>query len=81
MPQHQPTGKVCGQGTSFAVFFLHGYPRAALRAGLPDDIHWNIALWLLAWASTTLAVAALCTVVAYGIRRLLGARSRYVIGM
>lgn len=65
---------------SFPIFFLHGYPIAAVRAfDLRPEM--PTATWLAVWAGVTVVTAVGTAAVAFGVRALAGKRSRYLIGM
>ncbi|WP_281283870.1 acyltransferase family protein [Modestobacter altitudinis] len=65
---------------SFPIFFLHGYPVAGFRA-LSLDGQLGAPAWLALWGVVMVTTTLVTAAFAFGMRALLGARSRYVIGM
>jgi membrane-bound acyltransferase YfiQ involved in biofilm formation len=66
---------------SFPVFFLHGYPVAVLRALVPEDVAIGPWTWLALWLPLTFGIAAGTAAFAFAVRRVLGKRSRYLVGL
>jgi surface polysaccharide O-acyltransferase-like enzyme len=66
--------------TSFAIYFVHGYLAGFGRAFVQPDSPESYAVVLVRHAGLTLLVLLICVGVAAAARRVLGGRSKYVLG-